>query len=326
MIIKQYYYHSDHLGSATLISDYKGDEYQRIEYTPYGETWVEKTSNTGLEYLPYKFTGKEVDEETGLYYYGARYLDARYSRWLSTDPALSSYMSGSDAGCGGIYNHVNFNLYHYAGNNPVKYTDPDGKKIKAPGNISQYSASEDGKLGKGDLSLRDYSCTLTTFVRMAEVYGYKGGIDNANQVAIDNDLFTNKDELSPENGAKLATLLIGDASIEIQFDKSIFGDANKLAVGLNGKENEASQYFATLRMKTSAKGSKKEYEHSLSIDQNSVFVNDASDIENALGFKYMDTSTANRKDTNDKSRVNNPFRIDFFKIIYKNWAMLENEE
>ena len=71
---KQYYYHSDHLGSASLITDYKGDEYQRIEYTPYGETWVEKTQNTGLEYLPYRFTGKEIDEETGLYYYGARYL------------------------------------------------------------------------------------------------------------------------------------------------------------------------------------------------------------------------------------------------------------
>ena len=71
---KQYYYHSDHLGSASLISDYKGDEYQRIEYTPYGETWVEKTQNTGLEYLPYKFTGQMKDEETGNYYIGARYL------------------------------------------------------------------------------------------------------------------------------------------------------------------------------------------------------------------------------------------------------------
>ena len=70
---KQYYYHSDHLGSASLISDYKGDEYQRIEYTAYGETWVEKTTNTGLEWLPYKFTAKELDEETGLYYYGARW-------------------------------------------------------------------------------------------------------------------------------------------------------------------------------------------------------------------------------------------------------------
>ena len=26
---------------------------------------------------------------------------------------------------------VNFQLYHYAGNNPVKYTDPDGKKMRS---------------------------------------------------------------------------------------------------------------------------------------------------------------------------------------------------
>ncbi len=58
---------------------------------------------------------------------GARYLDPKYSRWLSTDPALGEYMSGSDAGCGGAYNPVNMSLYHYAGNNPVKYTDPDGR-------------------------------------------------------------------------------------------------------------------------------------------------------------------------------------------------------
>ena len=136
---KQYYYHSDHLGSASLITDYKGDEYQRIEYTPYGETWVEKTGNTGLEYLPYKFTGKEIDEETGLYYYGARYLDPRYSRWISTDPALGEYIpgagkataseAGSLPGIGGIFNTANLQLYHYAGNNPVKYTDPDGRDI-----------------------------------------------------------------------------------------------------------------------------------------------------------------------------------------------------
>jgi hypothetical protein len=28
---------------------------------------------------------------------------------------------------GGVYNTVNLHLYHYAGNNPVKYTDPDGR-------------------------------------------------------------------------------------------------------------------------------------------------------------------------------------------------------
>ena len=85
--------------------------------------------NTALEFLPYKFTAKELDEETGLYYYGARYLDPKYSMWLSCDPALDEYMSGSDAGCGGAYNSVNLNLYHYAWNNPVKYTDPNGEFI-----------------------------------------------------------------------------------------------------------------------------------------------------------------------------------------------------
>ena len=137
---KQYYYHSDHLGSASLISDYKGDEYQRIEYTPYGETWVEKTQNTGLEYLPYKFTAKELDEETGLYYYGARYLDPKYSMWISTDPALGEYIPKAPIdeeakkynqnlpGMGGVFNHINGNLYHYAANNPVRYIDPDGRE------------------------------------------------------------------------------------------------------------------------------------------------------------------------------------------------------
>ncbi len=29
---------------------------------------------------------------------------------------------------GGVFNHINCDLYHYAGNNPVKYTDPDGNE------------------------------------------------------------------------------------------------------------------------------------------------------------------------------------------------------
>jgi hypothetical protein len=33
-------------------------------------------------------------------------------------------------GMGGVFNHVNLHAYHYAGNNPVKYTDPDGNEIK----------------------------------------------------------------------------------------------------------------------------------------------------------------------------------------------------
>ena len=121
---KRYYYHSDHLGSAQFVTDWRGRQYEHIEYTPYGELWIEEVA-AGLNKLPFRFTGKEMDEETGLYYYGARYLDPKYSRWLSRDPALGDYIptAGSDpsklAGMGGVYNTVNLHLYHYAGNNPL---------------------------------------------------------------------------------------------------------------------------------------------------------------------------------------------------------------
>ena len=89
---------------------------------------TENAGSNGENYLPYRFTGKELDSETGLYYYGARYLDAKYSRWISTDPALKYYVSPDyDGSSGGIFNSVNLNLYHYGNNNPIKYVDPDGR-------------------------------------------------------------------------------------------------------------------------------------------------------------------------------------------------------
>jgi len=143
--VNTYYYHSDHLGSANIITDYEGGIYEHIEYTPYGESWIEKSSDL-FDMLPYKFTAKELDDETALYYYGARYLDPRTSRWISADPGLESYVPLAPVddeakkhnkalpGEGGVFNPINLNLYHYAGNNPVKYSDPDGKET----NMAEY--------------------------------------------------------------------------------------------------------------------------------------------------------------------------------------------
>jgi RHS repeat-associated protein len=138
--VNTYYYHPDHLGSSQLVTDYQGKEYQRVEYTPFGESWIDKRSD-GAENLPYKFTGKERDTETGLYYYGARYYNPSSSTWLSPDPALGDYIPVAPVdesalrhndnlpGLGGVFNPVNLAVYHYAGNNPVRYTDPDGRDV-----------------------------------------------------------------------------------------------------------------------------------------------------------------------------------------------------
>lgn len=108
----QYYYHPDHLGNTSYLTDASGEVYQHIEYTAFGETFVEERNN-GNSRTPYLYNGKELDEETGLYYYGARYYEPMESRWLSVDPKAEKYPGWSP--------------YNYTFNNPVIYADPDGR-------------------------------------------------------------------------------------------------------------------------------------------------------------------------------------------------------
>ena len=59
-------------------------------------------------------------------------------------------------GMGGVFNVVNLHVYHYAGNNPVKYTDPDGRASEAAGYSGNYSGKEKSpikKIGDGFVNL-----------------------------------------------------------------------------------------------------------------------------------------------------------------------------
>ena len=84
----QFYYHPDHLGSSSYITNLDGEVSQHIEYVPFGEVFIEERNNTWN--TSYLFNAKEFDEETGMYYNGARYYEPRLSLWISVAP-ISNY-------------------------------------------------------------------------------------------------------------------------------------------------------------------------------------------------------------------------------------------
>ena len=79
-----YFYHPDHLGSSSYITDREGRITQHTEYIAFGEVLFEEHSTSKT--MPYLFNGKELDQEINLTYFGARYLDMKTSLWLNTDP------------------------------------------------------------------------------------------------------------------------------------------------------------------------------------------------------------------------------------------------
>ena len=109
-----YFYHSDHLGSASWITDSGGQAIQHLQYLPYGEPYINQRTSGYNE--RYTFTGKERDEETGYGYFGARYMDHELmTMWLSVDPMADKYPSISP--------------YAYCAGNPLRLVDPDGRMI-----------------------------------------------------------------------------------------------------------------------------------------------------------------------------------------------------
>ena len=111
-----FFYHSDHLGSTSYITDDHANITQYDAYLPYGELLVDEHSSS--EELPYKFNGKQFDEETGLYYYGARYMNPMASIWYGMDPLSEKYPY-----IGGVV---------YCEGNPVVQIDDFGLAPKKP--------------------------------------------------------------------------------------------------------------------------------------------------------------------------------------------------
>jgi RHS repeat-associated protein len=127
-----HYYHTDHLGSVTAMTDdlgrvvdsiwggANGDDATVMGYDP----WGARRSPDGRPADPKafklqpghrEFTSHETIPLLTLVNMNGRIYDPQLGRFLSADPGVK-----------GVGNLQNFNRYSYVTNNPLRYTDPTG--------------------------------------------------------------------------------------------------------------------------------------------------------------------------------------------------------
>jgi RHS repeat-associated protein len=95
----------DHIGSTRMKIDEGGGLIGSYDYEPFGRAVTGEQPREG-------YIGKENDRESGLTDLGVRKYDPEIGRFLSTDPLWEK--------------HHPRNPYHYALNDPMRYSDVDG--------------------------------------------------------------------------------------------------------------------------------------------------------------------------------------------------------
>ena len=174
------YYHTDALGSVRAVTKQVNGTWQvvaRHDYMPFGEE-VAPPSPPPDKRL---FTGKERDNETGLDYFGARYLRADLGRFTTIDPVYTWTEN--------LVDPQRWNRYSYVRNNPLKYTDPDGRELitadlarlqEIAGSAGQKLSLSNGKLDVSgltplDLKANEGAALLYQLATSPSVYTYDEG-------------------------------------------------------------------------------------------------------------------------------------------------------
>jgi RHS repeat-associated protein len=178
-----FYYFSDHLITASVITDASGNIKSESDFYPWGGElqFVNNDSNH------YKFTGKERDSETGLDYFGARYYANRLGRFVSSDwsavPVPVPYADPTDP--------QTLNQYSYVRNIPTVKTDADGHCPDGDCTGAHVTPSQLGNVlagaGKELVNIVTSTVNLLTADKVGGVLPIPGTGTNIPQLQMGND-------------------------------------------------------------------------------------------------------------------------------------------
>jgi RHS repeat-associated protein len=113
------YFHTDHLGSISVITNENGVVVERLSYDAWGKRrnadGSDDTSGSITSQTTRGFTGEEELSVSGLVHLNGRVYDPLLARMTSADPTVTDPMIPQG-----------WNRYSYVGNDPLAFTDPNG--------------------------------------------------------------------------------------------------------------------------------------------------------------------------------------------------------
>jgi RHS repeat-associated protein len=113
------YFHTDHLGSVSVITDENGAVVERLSYDAWGKrrfaSGADDPAGSITSQSPRGFTGEEQLDTVGLVHLNGRVYDPLVGRMISADPTVPDPL-----------NAQTWNRYSYVGNDPLAFTDPSG--------------------------------------------------------------------------------------------------------------------------------------------------------------------------------------------------------
>jgi RHS repeat-associated protein len=172
----------------------RGPIVEETHYYPFG-TRLEAICSKAASSLvnKYQFTGKErqsgeFSDGSGLevYDYGNRMYDNQLGRWMTIDPLADKY--------------VLLSTYHFTANNPIRYTELDGRYfVDSKGNKVAVSVNKGGQVIIG----KNASADLKRMANLVNSSGSKSAVDMFNKLGNNETKINFKIETTPKDNGLL---------------------------------------------------------------------------------------------------------------------------